>query len=184
MNGILDMLTQHVDQSTVSQIGNQIGTDPSTTQRAIATALPTLFSGMAQHASTPNGAADIHQTVANAPADGATPPATTASGGLLGRLLGPNQQQAEQQVAQSSGLNTQQAGKVLMYLAPIAVAVLARRRAQQPQAEQEQGGLAGLLRGAAESMGGMTAGANPGANAGANAGATGGVGQVLGRLFG
>lgn len=172
MSGLLDMLTQHVDQSTVNQIGNQIGTDPSTTQRAIAAALPTLFGAMAQHASTPNGEADIHQAVTSAPADGATPPASSGSGGLLSRILGPHQQQAEQTVAQSSGLNVQQASKVLMYLAPIVVAVLARHRAQQPQAAQQQGGLAGLLSGAAASMGG------------ANAATTGGVGQMLGKLFG
>lgn len=172
MSGLLDMLTQHVDQSTVNQIGNQIGTDPSTTQRAIAAALPTLFGAMAQHASSPDGAAQIHQAVASAPADGATPPATSDAGGLLARILGPHQQQAEQTVAQSSGINTQQAGKVLMYLAPIVIAVLARHHAQQPDATQQSGGLAGLLRGAAESMGG------------ASATGSGGVGQMLGRLFG
>jgi len=172
MSGILDMLTQHVDQSTVNQIGNQIGTDPSTTQRAVAAALPTLFGAMAQHASTPSGAADIHQAVTSAPADGAAPPATAESGGILGRILGPHQQQAEQQVAQSSGINTQQAGKVLMYLAPIAIAVLARHHAQQPEVAQQPGGLAGVLRGAAESMGG------------ANGASAGGVGQILGRIFG
>lgn len=171
MSGILDMLTQHVDQSTVNQIGNQIGTDPGTTQRAVAAALPTLFGAMAQHASTPTGAADIHQAVTSAPADGATP-AATESGGLLGRILGAHQQQAEQQVAQSSGINTQQAGKVLMYLAPIAIAVLARHHAQQPDVAQQPGGLAGVLRGAAESM------------SGANGASAGGVGQILGRIFG
>jgi hypothetical protein len=172
MSGLLDMLTQHVDQSTVNQIGNQIGTDPSTTQRAIAAALPTLFGAMAQHAQTPTGETQIHEAVTNAPADGATPTPQAASGGLLSRVLGPHQQQAEQTVAQSSGINTQQAGKVLMYLAPIAIAVLARHHAQQPQATQQQGGLAGLLRGAAESMG---------SGSGVSSGA---VGQVLGRLFG
>lgn len=172
MSGLLDMLTQHVDQSTVNQIGSQIGTDPGTTQRAVAAALPTLFGAMAQHASTPDGAADIHQAVSNAPADGATPAPTAASGGLLSRILGQHQQQAEQTVAQSAGINTQQAAKVLMYLAPIAVAVLARHHAQQPEVTQQSGGLAGLLRGAAESMGG------------GNATSAGGVGQMLGRLFG
>lgn len=177
MSGLLDMLTQHVDQSTVNQIGNQIGTDPNTTQRAIAAALPTLFGAMAQHASSPNGEAAIHQAVASAPADGATPAPTTAdSGGLLSRILGPHQQEATQTVAQSSGINMQQAAKVLMYLAPIAVAVLARHHAQQPQTTQQPGGLASILRGAAESMGGS-------ANA-TSAPNTSAIGNVLGHLFG
>ena len=173
MSGLLDMLTQHVDQSTVNQIGNQIGTDPNTTQRAVAAALPTLFGAMAQHASTPNGETEIHQAVTSAPADGATPaPSAGGNGGLLSRILGPHEQQATQTVAQSSGINTQQAAKVLMYLAPIAVAVLARHHAQQPQATQQPGGLASVLRGAAESMGGP------------NAASTGGLGNVLGHIFG
>lgn len=171
MSGIFDMLTQHVDQSTVNQIGSQIGTDPNTTQRAIAAALPTLFDAMAQHASTPDGAAQIHDAVTNAPADGAVPSPSADAGGLLGRILGPHQQQATQAVAQSSGIDTQQAGKVLMYLAPVAIAVLARHHAQQPDAAQQPGGLASVLRGAAESMGG------------ANAASSGGLGNVLGHLF-
>jgi hypothetical protein len=63
-----------------------------------------------------------------------------------------------------------------MYLAPIAVAVLARHHAEQPQAAQQQGGLAGVLRNAAESMGGS-------GNA-ASAPSGGAIGSVLGHLFG
>lgn len=170
MSGILDMLGQHVNPGTVSQISNQIGTDQPTAQRAITTALPTLFGAMAQHASTPQGEADIHQAVTSAPADGAVQ-APAASGGLLGKILGPRQPEVEQQVAQSSGLSREQAGKVLMYLAPIAVAVLARHHAQQPQATQQPGGLSSVLQSAQQAM--------QGANA-----SGGGLGSVLGGLFG
>jgi hypothetical protein len=173
MSGILDMLAQHMNPGTVNQVSNQIGTDQPTAQRAISAALPTLFGAMAQHASTPQGASDIHQAVTTAPADGAVqPPAAASAGGLLGKILGPRQPEVEQQVAQSSGLSRQQAGKVLMYLAPIAVAVLARHHAQQPQTMQQPGGLSNILQSAQQAM------------QGANATGGGGLGQVLGGLFG
>lgn len=170
MSGILDMISQHVDQSTVNQLGNQIGADPSTTQRAIAAALPTLFGAMAQHASTPQGEQQVQSAVQSAPADGAAAP--PSGGGLLQSLLGAHEQAAQQQVAQKAGIDTQQAAKVLMYLAPIAIAVLARKHAQQPQTGNQPGGLAGLIRGAEQSIQGATGPAG------------GGLGSVLGSLFG
>jgi hypothetical protein len=173
MSGLLGMLGQHIDQNTISQISNQAGTDPSTTEKAIAAALPSLLGGMAQHASTDQGAAEIHQAVQSAPADGAVPTATLASGGLLGRILGPHESSTTQQVAQASGINTQQAGKVLLALAPLAVAVLARRHAQDPAAAQQPGGLSSILHQAASN-----------AQTATSSGGAGALGGLLGRILG
>lgn len=52
-------------------------------------------------------------------------------GKILGHVLGGRRGQVEQGVAQQSGLDQQQIGKLLMILAPIVMGVLARRKQQQ-----------------------------------------------------
>ena len=81
-------------------------------------------------------------------------------GKILGKILGGRRPQVEQGVAQQSGLDQQQIGKLLMILAPIVMGVLARRKQQQgltpgqlgtelqqnqQQIQQQQPGLGGLL---------------------------------------
>ena len=52
-------------------------------------------------------------------------------GKLLGHILGQRRPQVEQGVAQQTGLDPQQVGRLLMILAPIVMGVLARRKQQQ-----------------------------------------------------
>jgi hypothetical protein len=150
---IFDMLQGHLDQSAVEQVSRQLGVSPATAQTAIAAALPMVLGGMARHASSPDGAAAIHQAALthqdaldNVPTLlRAGPPADLggAQGGLLGRILGGHQQTVQQGVQQASGLDPQKARQLLLILAPIVMGALARRqfgrqRAQQAGAEPAQ----------------------------------------------
>ena len=63
-------------------------------------------------------------------------------GRILGHILGGKQPQAQDAIAQKSGLDAQQVGKLLMMLAPIVMGVLARRK---QQAHLDTGGLQGEL---------------------------------------
>lgn len=172
MSGLLGMIGQHLDPNTINQLSSELGTDPATTERAVMAALPNLLGGMAQHANTQQGAAAIHQAVSNAPADGAVP-STSGSGGLLSSILGEHKDATTENVAKASGIDTHQAARVLLALAPIAIAVLSRRHAQDPAATQQPGGLSAMLHGAAAQ-----------AASGANANAPGGLGGLLGRFLG
>ncbi len=149
MSGIFDLVTQSLGQGTVSQLGNQLGADQSTTARAVSAALPALFGGMAQHAQTGTGAEQIQGVVTSTamPPSAPEPTAqsTSSDGGILSRILGPHQDQVQDHVAKASGLDMHQAGKVLMYLAPIVIGVMARRHQDQPQGTQQSGGLADVL---------------------------------------
>lgn len=175
MSSILDMVTQSLGQGTVSQLSNQMGTDPGSTARAVSAALPALFGGMAQHAQTDTGAQEIHNAVTTTATPPSAPePSSTASpfaGGLLSKILGPHETQAQDNVAKASGLNAQQAGKVLMYLAPIVIGMLARRHQDQPQTTQQPGGLANILNEASQA-------------AHSQMGSSGGLGGLLGSLLG
>jgi len=81
------------------------------------------------------------------------------AGGILGHILGGAQPRAEAGLSQATGLNMGQAGKLLMMLAPIVMAALARRvnagqldagglgdvLGQERAQLQQQGGLGGLM---------------------------------------
>ena len=81
------------------------------------------------------------------------------AGGILGHILGGAQPRAEAGLSQATGLNMGQAGKLLMMLAPIVMAALARRvnagqldagglgdvLGQERAQVQQQGGLGGGL---------------------------------------
>lgn len=160
---LVDDLMQHLGQGQISEISNQIGASPAQTQTAVQAALPLILGGMASTSQQPGGANEIEQAAGShagilgslggllsggALADG---------GGLLGRVLGEHRQTVNDGVSQASGLNSDQTRKLLLILAPVVLAVLARHRSQaaaQAQAGQpaqpESGSLQGTLQQAAE----------------------------------
>jgi hypothetical protein len=148
MASLIELVKEHLGPQELSQIGQQLGTDPATTQQAVNTALPALVGGLASKAQQPNGSSEIQQLIgshagvlgglgsllgAGAPADG---------GGILGRVLGHNQPDVQQGVQQASGLGSEQTRKLLMILAPIVMGALAKRAmnhgtTQDPQEIQQ-----------------------------------------------
>lgn len=184
MSGIFDLVTQALGQGSVSQLSDQLGADHGTTQSAVSAALPMLFGAMANHAQTDTGSQQIHNAVTSTAIPPSAPEPTsqpTASdSGLLSKILGSQQTQVQNGVAQASGLDMHQAGKVLMYLAPIVIGVLARKHQEEPQQQAQSqagqqtgssgGGLAGMLREATQS-------------AQAHSGSSGGLGGLLGGLL-
>jgi len=119
MTSIMDMVQEHLGDSGVTQLTQHLGVDPSTAQAAAAAALPMLVNAMSNRASQP-GEAAMPDASGGGLAGGA--------GGLLGNLFGGNHAQMSQQVSQHSGLDIHQAEKALLFLAPIVMAQLARKR--------------------------------------------------------
>jgi hypothetical protein len=72
-----------------------------------------------------------------------------APGGVLGNLLGGSHAEMSQQVSKHSGLDIHQAEKALLFLAPIVMAQLAKKRQQAggaaAQPEAQAGGLGGVI---------------------------------------
>ncbi|MEP6938270.1 MAG: DUF937 domain-containing protein [Rudaea sp.] len=80
MNSLVDSVMNHLDDAQIAQIANQIGTDPDSARNAIEHALPLIVGGMANQASTPDGANSLH----NALGDHAGSSVSDVLGGLLG----------------------------------------------------------------------------------------------------
>ena len=172
MSTIFDSVMQQLGGQNLSALSQQIGADEATTQKAVQAALPMLLGGMARNTQNPAGAQSLSNAL-NDHRDGSAlsnlgglinNPQSGPGGGILGHIFGGRRETVEQGVGQATGLNGQQIGKLLMVLAPIVMAVLARRHAPQPgaapapeqlapelqreteaAAERAPGGLGGLL---------------------------------------
>lgn len=139
MNALTEMLLTQLGGSAISQIGRKIGADPSTTNKALAIAVPLLISALARNSSTPAGAEALNQAVAR-DHDGSilddlggffgnTEAANGA--GILGHVLGARRSDAENGLAQNTGLDPTAAGQLLETLAPLVMGALGKTQQQQ-----------------------------------------------------
>lgn len=171
MFSLQDLLGQDQGNAAVNQISQEVGADPSAVSSAIQAALPTLLNGLANNASTPDGAQSLNNALeqhhdgsildnlgslgsmifgggqASAPAS----PAADA-GGILGHILGSNQGQVAQQVSNQSGLGMGQVAQIMMFLAPIVMGYLGRQKQQQGVGADGLGGLIGGLLGGGQAQ--------------------------------
>lgn len=158
MFSLEDLLGQQQGSQAVDQISQQVGAQPNLVNSAIQMALPTILSGLANNASTPQGAQNLDNALAT-DHDGSVldnlgglgslifggqqSPQTNA-GGILGHILGSSQGQVAQQVSNQTGLNTGQVAQILMMLAPIVMGYLGKQKQEQ---NLDAGGLSDLLGG-------------------------------------
>jgi hypothetical protein len=204
--GILDTLGQQLGGNTLTQISQQLGTDEGTAARAVSVALPLLLGGLTRNASTPAGAAALDQALTrdhdgsllDAPQQAVTNPSAFNAGGILGHIFGQRQAPIEQGVAKATGIDLQSASKVLMILAPIVMAGLARARsAQGPNAsagavlqgeqsniERQVPGIGGLASILDRNHDGNVVDDIANLAGGQLGGLTGGLGNVLGGILG
>jgi hypothetical protein len=141
MSSLLDAVTQQLGGGNLSRISQQIGADEGATQNAIGMALPVLVGGLARNASQPAGAAALDRALDNHDGGlldnlgqllgGQGAPGSSGGAGILGHILGAKQAPVEQGIGKATGLTSQQVGRLMMMLAPIVMAVLARRKREQ-----------------------------------------------------
>src|SRR5262252_3242967 len=138
--GILDTIGQQLSGDTLKQISQQLGTDEGTAAKAVSVALPLLIAGLSRNAATPDGSAALDQALTrdhsassalDAPHQAVANPNAFNAAGILGHIFGQRQDPVQQGVAKASGVDLQSASKVLMILAPIVMAQLARARSAQ-----------------------------------------------------
>jgi hypothetical protein len=168
MFSLEDLLGQGQGDEAVSQISRQVGAEPSAVKTAIQAALPMLLNGLANNASTPDGAQSLN-TALEQDHDGGIldnlgglgsmifgggqaqpPPRQADASGILGHILGGSQGQAAQEVSNQSGLSLSQVASILMMLAPIVMGYLGRQKQQQGVGADGVGGLLGGLLGGAQ----------------------------------
>ncbi len=171
MFSLQDLLGQEQGTQAVGQISQQVGAEPTLVNSAIQMALPMLLNGLANNASTPQGAQSLNNALEQ-DHDGsildnlgglgsmifgnqqaAPPPRQADAGGILGHILGSNQGQVAQQVSNQTGMDMGKVAQILMFLAPIVMSYLGKQKQQQNVGADGLGGLLGGLLGGAQSAG-------------------------------
>lgn len=174
MFSLQDLLGQQQGTEAVDHISQTVGAQPSLVNTAIQAALPMILNGLANNASTPQGAESLNNALDQDHGDGgilgnlgglgslifggqqaAPPPRQADAGGILGHIFGNNQGQVAQEVSNQSGLGMGQVAQILMMLAPIVMGYLGQQKQQQGVGADGLGGLLGGL------LGGQQAAAAP-----------------------
>ncbi len=143
-NEILGQLTP----ANLQAIAGQLGIDPAQAQAAVAQALPMVVGGLARNASTDSGASALRDALqAHTGNDmGAILGSVLGGGGqggaILGHIFGNRQDRAAQQLGNSSGIGTANAGALMAMLAPLVMGMLGNRAQSQGM---DAGGLGGML---------------------------------------
>lgn len=165
MFSLQDLLGQEQGSQALDQISQNVGGDQSAVNTAIQAALPMILSGLANNASTPQGAESLNNALERDQHAGildnlgglgslifggqqqAAPPPQANAGGILGHIFGNSQGQVAQEVSNQSGLSIQQVAPILMMLAPIVMGYLGQQKQQQGVGADGLGGLLGGLLG-------------------------------------
>jgi hypothetical protein len=166
MLSLQDLLGQQQGETALNEISNTVGADSSLVNSAVQMALPAILSGLANNASTPEGAQSLDNALAN-DHDGSvlgnlgglgsmifnqlqtpepTPPQLNA-GGILDHILGNNQAPVVEEVSNKTGLQMGQVAQILLMLAPIVMGYLGQQKRQQNVGADGLGGLLGGLLG-------------------------------------
>jgi hypothetical protein len=152
MSGLVDTIMSHLGDAQIQQIATQLGTDPAQARAAIEHAVPLIVGGMAQNASTTQGAGaltnalgahtglDVSSVLNSVLGSGGN---TGIGGAILGHIFGANQTAANQGLGQATGLGQQNAGQLMAILAPLIMAALANHA--QAQGGLNPGGLGSIL---------------------------------------
>lgn len=158
---LLEILKSQVSGDVINQLSQQVGASPEQTQTAAEGIFSTLLGGLAKNAQSPEGASGIlgaldrdHDGSIMDDVMGLVTGAMQGNGangaGILGHILGGQQNNAAQVVSQASGINQDGVMSMMMKLAPLVMGVLGQQK--QQQGGLDVSGLAGMLGGTVQSQ--------------------------------
>jgi hypothetical protein len=161
---LLELMQGHLTPEVINQMSQQTGAAPEQTEAAAQGVLSTLLSGLSKNAQTPEGAGGIMSAL-DRDHDGSIlndimgmlggaqqtqAPASALNGaGILGHILGGQQQNAAGMISQASGVAPEGVMGMMAQLAPLVMGVLGQQKQQQGL---NASGLASLLGGSVQSQ--------------------------------
>ncbi|MEZ5344602.1 MAG: DUF937 domain-containing protein [Pyrinomonadaceae bacterium] len=161
MFSLEDLLGQQGGSEALGQISNMLGADRNVTDSAIQMALPVILNGLANNASSAQGAQSLNNALEQDHdgsildmlggflGGGTAQTRQTDGGGILGHILGTKQGQVANEISNKSGLDIGQVAKLLITLAPIVMGFLGK---QKQQNNLDAGGISDLLTGQQQQM--------------------------------
>jgi len=200
---LMQLLQGQLDDNVIGQMSEHIGANPEQTASAANGIFASLLGGLANNATSEGGLSsllgaldknhdgsvldDLPGLVGGLLQNDGQGSGAANGLGILGHVLGGQQEVVASQVSQSSGLNMSQVMKLLPVLAPIVMGVLGRAK---NQGGLDLGNLAGILMGSAQNgaqqsgMGDLLSSVLGGVLGGGNQQGGGGLGGILGNILG
>lgn len=186
---LMEILQGQLSDDVLGQLGQHIGADKEQTATAANGIFATILGGLANNTASEGGLSglsaaldrdhdgSILDDLAGLISTGGQGQGAANGMGILGHILGGQQETAAQHVSQASGLNVNQVMKLLPILAPIVMGVLGKMR--------RSGAVANSGVEAAAAPGGMDMGDLAGILMGSARGAQqGGFGDLIGAVLG
>jgi len=138
-------LISHLEGAPTQQIAQQLGISPTQASSAIGAALPLLLGALGHNASQPHGAQELYGALQDHTGQDVGSALGSALGGsgqgnqILEHVFGSHQPRAAEAVGQTTGIGQDKAHMLLRWLAPVAMAYLAKRMFDQRQAGANAG---------------------------------------------
>jgi hypothetical protein len=160
---LMDLLKGQMTPEMIGQLSQHSGASHEQTATAADGVLSTLLGGLAKNAQTPEGASgilgaldrdhdgsilnDVMGMVMGGGAQQQQAPSALNGAGILGHILGGQQQGAAQVISQASGVSQDGVASMMLKLAPLVMGVLGQQKQQQGF---DASGLASLLGGSVQ----------------------------------
>ena len=136
MAGLMDLLNSDLGKQIISGVSGKVGTSEGETSSVLASVLPSLVGGMMNNAATKEGESGLVGALLGGKHNGGL--LDNLSGflggddhsdgaGILGHVLGGNQENVQNQVSQNTGVSSDKIGMIMKIAAPILMAYLAKQ---------------------------------------------------------
>ena len=161
MASILDLLSSDLGKQLINGASAQTGQPADKTANVLSMALPVILGAMQRNASTPQGAKSLNNALDDSRHDGsildqlggllgggnADSGLLNDGAGILGHVLGGNQQKVEQNISKTSGMDVGSVAQIIKMAAPILMGVLGSQKRKDNVGESGIGDLLGSVLG-------------------------------------
>src|SRR5690606_1696563 len=161
MASILDLLSSDVGKQLISGASAQTGQPADKTANVLSMALPVILGAMQRNASTPQGAQSLNKALEDNRHDGtildqlsgllgegnANSNLLNEGTGILGHVLGGNQEKVAQNISKTSGVDANSVAQIIKIAAPILMGILGSQKRKDNVGESGIGDLLGSVLG-------------------------------------
>lgn len=136
MAGLIDLLNSDLGKQIISGVSGKVGTSEDETASVLGSLMPTLVGAMQNNATTPDGLSGLLGALTGGKHDGGIldnlsgflgGDDQTDGGNILGHVLGGNQENVQNNLAQSTGVGSDKIAMIMKIAAPIIMGYLAKK---------------------------------------------------------
>ncbi len=160
MASILDLLSSDLGKQLISGASAQTGQSEDKTANVLSMALPVILGAMQRNATSPQGAQSLNNALEDNRHDGSildqlggllsggsSSNLLNDGAGILKHVLGGNQQNVEQNISKTSGVDAGSVAQIIKMAAPILMGVLGNQKRKDNVGESGIGDLLGSVLG-------------------------------------